>query len=60
MADTAPSSIDFRQMLDNGAAIAEEIEADAKRLAEKMERIHGEAYCVLIDHEVGLVVVRGI
>ena len=46
---------DFRQMLDNGAAIAEEIEADAKLIAEKMRRAHGGEYMVDVDHDCGLV-----
>jgi hypothetical protein len=44
---------DFRQMAANGMTIAEDIEADVQRLAEKMRRIHGGEYRILIDHEPG-------
>jgi hypothetical protein len=60
MASPVGREADFRQMIENGTAIAEDIETDARRLAEKMERIHGEKYRVLIDHDVGLISVRAI
>jgi hypothetical protein len=49
---------DFRQMLDNGKAIADEIEADARRLAEKMRRIHGGNYKIKVDHDCGFVFIN--
>jgi hypothetical protein len=48
----------FRQMLDNGSSIVEEIKQDAEHLAEKMQRVHGGEWLTRIDHETGYVSVR--
>jgi hypothetical protein len=48
----------FRQMLDHGSFIVDEIRQDAERLAEKMQRIHGGEWLTRVDHDTGYVSVR--
>ena len=49
---------EFRQIALNGQAIADEIEAEAGRLAEKMERFHGSKCRVEIDHYTAFLLIR--
>lgn len=56
--NTIQRGADFAQMLANGAAIVEGIEVDALRLAEKMERIHGESWIAHVDHASGFILIR--
>lgn len=49
---------DFRQMLSNGVSISADIEADAKRLADKMSRIHGCDYQIAVDHDCGFIFIN--
>jgi len=51
-------SADFRQMIDNGAAIADEIEEQVRELASKMHRIHGGDWRSRVDHDTGFISVR--
>lgn len=53
----ARRSADFRQMLDNGAAVGDQIQADALRIAEKMRRVHGGHWGILICHESQMVTI---
>jgi hypothetical protein len=57
MADIDSRVAVFRQMLDNGGALADEIERDARSLAEKLERLHGGRWCPRIDHQVHAVLI---
>lgn len=54
----APRPDQFGQMLDNGVAIANEIEADMQRLAEKMQRVHGTECRGDVDYSLGLILIR--
>jgi hypothetical protein len=45
-------SVDFRQMIDNGTTVADEIEELVRELASKMQRIHGGEWGFKIDHNV--------
>jgi hypothetical protein len=52
MADMKTRAAAFGQMLDDSKALADEIERDARALAEKMERLHGGSWSTKIEHQV--------
>jgi hypothetical protein len=52
MADVKSRAAVFRQMLDDGATLADEIERDVRSLVEKMERLHGGAWYSQVDHQI--------